>query len=165
LSHGGRNKTQTKANNNDDEICVNHTELLAIQQAVMDVSVSNEVLEYIIALCHVTRNGYSDKSLGKQHKNNVNKTRAQAADTAGDISCNPLSPRASKALLSAAKAMAFIDNRDYVLPDDVQAVFYVVCQHRLEQGGDQRFNNNGQAVNSIAQQILNRVDVLNPLGY
>ena len=42
-----------------------------------------------------------------------------------------LSPRASMALAKSAKAWAYIEGRDYVLPEDVQAVFSSVCQHRL----------------------------------
>ncbi len=43
----------------------------------------------------------------------------------------PLSPRASIALTRAAQAWAYIDNRDYVTPDDIQAVFSSVVEHRL----------------------------------
>ncbi len=68
-------------------------------------------------------------------------------------------------MLQAAKAMAFIDNRDYVLPDDVQAVFYVVCQHRLEMQPSQHVDLSQTESLSVASQVLKRVDVLNPLGY
>lgn len=42
-----------------------------------------------------------------------------------------LSPRAGLALLHAAKAWAFIDRRESVLPEDVQAVLPAVAGHRL----------------------------------
>ncbi|WP_085314232.1 AAA family ATPase [Derxia lacustris] len=42
-----------------------------------------------------------------------------------------LSPRAGLALLQAARAWALIDGRDFVLPDDVQAVLPSVAGHRL----------------------------------
>lgn len=42
-----------------------------------------------------------------------------------------LSPRAGLALLQAARAWALID-RNYVVPEDVQAVFPSVAGHRLE---------------------------------
>jgi len=42
-----------------------------------------------------------------------------------------LSPRAGLQWLQAARAWAFIDNRDYVLPEDVQAVAENVALHRL----------------------------------
>lgn len=44
---------------------------------------------------------------------------------------NPLSPRASKALLQAAKSWALIEGRDFVLPEDIQAVLPAVAEHRL----------------------------------
>lgn len=163
LSHNGDNKTQTKNSSiddsNEDNIIIDPAGLLALQKAVSEVSVSNDLLEYILALSHVSRTAYIDKPLIKSSlKNKTNKPLE-------NIQCNPLSPRASKALLSAAKAIAFIDNRDYVLPDDVQAVFYVVCQHRLEQNVDNHFGQHIEKYNSLAQQILNSVDVLNPLGH
>lgn len=48
-----------------------------------------------------------------------------------------LSPRAGLALLAAARAWAWLDGRDMVLPDDVQAVLPAVARHRLRsaQGG------------------------------
>jgi len=45
-----------------------------------------------------------------------------------------LSPRAGKAVLHAAKAWAWLDDgRDYLLPDDLQAVWTAVVGHRLEE--------------------------------
>ena len=41
------------------------------------------------------------------------------------------SPRAGIALLKAAKAYAYIEGRDYVVPDDVKAVMSAVLSHRL----------------------------------
>ncbi|MGL1956203.1 MAG: AAA family ATPase [Colwellia sp.] len=121
---------------------INETQFLAMQSAVQQVSVSNEIIEYIIALCHVSR--------GQQKTHTIEQA----------ISCKPLSPRAGKALLLAAKAWAFIDNRDFLLPDDVQAVFSAVCQHRLEINA-----HDVNASNAVAKQILNSVDVLTPLAH
>lgn len=42
-----------------------------------------------------------------------------------------LSPRAGQGLVRLAKAWAYLDGRDYVIPEDVQAVFPVVAGHRL----------------------------------
>ncbi|MCR5123071.1 MAG: MoxR family ATPase [Ruminococcus sp.] len=41
------------------------------------------------------------------------------------------SPRAGIALLKAAKAYAYVNDRDYVVPDDVKAVMSAVLSHRL----------------------------------
>jgi MoxR-like ATPase len=46
------------------------------------------------------------------------------------------SPRASLGLLQAAKAHAFLGNRDYALPEDVQAMARPVFRHRLLPGPD-----------------------------
>lgn len=42
-----------------------------------------------------------------------------------------LSPRAGLDLLEAAKAWAFFENRSFVIPDDIQAVFPFVAGHRM----------------------------------
>lgn len=42
-----------------------------------------------------------------------------------------LSPRAAVQLLALARAWAFLDGRDYVLPDDLQAIFLPAVAHRL----------------------------------
>ncbi|GAB4298403.1 MAG: AAA family ATPase [Thiohalomonadaceae bacterium] len=44
-----------------------------------------------------------------------------------------LSPRAGLALLAGARAWALLDGRDFVLPEDVQAVLPQVVGHRLQQ--------------------------------
>lgn len=103
-----------------------------LQAEVDQVSSSELVLDYIIALCHVSRNNA--------------------------FNGNPLSPRAGKALLAAAKAWAYIAERNYVTPDDVQAVFSAVCEHRLDTG------HNEQAHSSISSHILKQVDAVTPFG-
>jgi MoxR-like ATPase len=42
-----------------------------------------------------------------------------------------LSPRAGIALLRASRAHAFLDGRDYVMPEDVKAIFPGLARHRL----------------------------------
>lgn len=136
-----------------DEAIINQETLIAMQEAVSNIKVTHDVLDYIIALSQVTRSAYIEQEDLEQSSLDEN-----------DIVCKPLSPRASKALLQASKAMAFIANRDYVLPDDVQSVFYVVCQHRIEMQPNQKLGVNEDAA-SVASQILKRVDVLNPFGH
>ena len=46
-----------------------------------------------------------------------------------------LSPRAGQALVRSARAWAFLDGRDFVLPEDVQAVFPSLAVHRLRPAG------------------------------
>ncbi|MGO1233959.1 MAG: AAA family ATPase, partial [Marinobacter sp.] len=64
-----------------------------------------------------------------------------------------LSPRAGLGLLRAAKAWAMMAGRDYVLPDDLQAIFPAVAQHRLEQG------ESGKSAERV-RQLLTTVSVL-----
>ncbi|HLT13022.1 MAG TPA: AAA family ATPase [Marinobacter sp.] len=64
-----------------------------------------------------------------------------------------LSPRAGLGLLRAAKAWAFMAGRDHVLPDDLQAVFPSVAEHRLEQG------ETGKSKERV-RQLLTSVSVL-----
>ncbi len=108
--------------------CISSQQLGVLQQAVEEITVSEAIVEYIIALCHFSR-----------------KTENQMT---------PLSPRAGKSLLVAAKSWAFMDNRTYVLPDDVQAVFEVVCQHRL----DTAMGTSTEQGHNYAQKVLESVD-------
>jgi MoxR-like ATPase len=81
-------------------------ELLALQQRVKAVFVSPALLDYVQAILRHTR------------------------ETARYM--NGLSPRAGIALLSAARAWALLDERDAVIPEDVQAVLPGVVSHRLQ---------------------------------
>lgn len=83
-------------------------ELLAMQDEVQNVHVAEPVLEYIMNLCVATR---SDPQVP-----------------------NPLSPRASLALLAASKACAYVQGRDFVTANDVQKVFAAVAEHRVRKG-------------------------------
>jgi MoxR-like ATPase len=66
-----------------------------------------------------------------------------------------LSPRAGQGLIRAAQAWALLTGRDAVLPDDVQAVFVAVANHRLER----RDGMTTAAGRSIAQEIVGQVSV------
>jgi MoxR-like ATPase len=54
-----------------------------------------------------------------------------AATRSGRWFLQGLSPRAGIALMRAAKAQALIEGRDYVAPDDVQAILPQTIAHRL----------------------------------
>jgi MoxR-like ATPase len=80
-------------------------DLLAAQQTVRAVHASNALLDYLQALIAATRNG--------------------------QWFIEGLSPRAGIAVLRAARARALLDRRDYVAPDDIQAVLPQTIAHRL----------------------------------
>ena len=98
-------------------------QLQQIQTLINQIVISSPVIDYIIELVTHTR---------------------QSAAFAGS-----LSPRASMALAKAAKSWVFIEGREFVTPDDVQAVFASVCQHRLG-----LHNESGEAqVNEILKTV------------
>lgn len=103
--------------------------LLQLQQQASAISVSEPVLDYLLAL--------------------VGETRQPG------IVPNPLSPRAAQGLLAASKAWALLAGRDYLLPDDIQAVFAPVAEHRLRSGQGQ-FGSQS----SLSRALLERVDPL-----
>ncbi len=86
-------------------VLVTRPELLAMQEALEDVFVSEALETYIVAIAQATR---SDPRV------------ALGA-----------SPRGSLALLKLARAEAAIRGRDFVLPDDVKAVAVSALAHRL----------------------------------
>ncbi|WP_286235563.1 AAA family ATPase [Thalassotalea sediminis] len=114
-------------------------QLKLLQQQVKAVFVADEIINYVIALCEYTRNS--------------------------DLAINPLSPRAGKSLLAAAKAWAIIHHRNHVLPDDIKAVFAPVCEHRLagSRHAVQTDSANG-SVSNFADVILSKVSSENPFG-
>jgi MoxR-like ATPase len=82
-------------------------ELFDLQRLSQRLYASDAVLRYLLALVHHSR---------------------QRPDA------KPLSPRASKMLLACARAWAFLEGRDHVIPEDVQQVFTAVAGHRLATG-------------------------------
>jgi MoxR-like ATPase len=80
-------------------------QLIDAQQAVLKVHASETLLDYLQALIAATRSG------------------AWFVDG--------LSPRAGIAVLRAAKARALLAQRDYVAPDDLQAILPQTVAHRL----------------------------------
>lgn len=69
---------------------------------------------------------YIDEKIENYVLDIVLKTRAPSSY----IACGA-SPRASINLIKAAKCRAFIEGRDYVMPDDVKAMVFDVLRHRI----------------------------------
>jgi MoxR-like ATPase len=80
-------------------------ELREAQAAVLQVHVSDALLDYLQALIAATRSG--------------------------QWFVEGLSPRAGMAILRAARARALLAQRDYVAPDDLQAILPQTAAHRL----------------------------------
>ena len=103
--------------------------LLTLQTHVTDIHCSEDIINYIL--------------------NIVERSREEPGFTEG------LSPRAGMALKRASQAWAIIHNRDFVLPEDIQAVFNSVCLHRLQTN----FENTDREVKQISQEMLNSIAV------
>ena len=63
------------------------------------------------------------------------------------------SPRGSLALLAATRAWAFLDGRDYVIPEDVQAVLPTVVGHRLRERADATGHGGGALVHWLLREV------------
>jgi MoxR-like ATPase len=103
------------------------SELLALQKCTREVLVSPALLDYVQAI--------------------LRHTREVARYTHG------LSPRAGLALLSAARAWALLDERDAVIPEDVQAVLPGVTSHRLQAVGEYSKQNSDAMVRDLIEAI------------
>ena len=68
---------------------------------------------------------------------------------------NGLSPRATLALLNAARAWALMNGRSQVLPEDVQAIVPGVVGHRLYVARDQTRINGAD----VAEQLIEAVPI------
>ena len=68
-----------------------------------------------------------------------------------------MSPRASQMLLAGGKARALLHGRDFVRPDDIQALLQVVLSHRIILQPDSRLRR--VSVNDVLTQIVEQVPV------
>lgn len=102
-------------------------QLCALQALVPQVTASDALIDYILRLVNHTRNS--------------------------DACAWGLSPRASLGLLAAARAWALLEQRNYVIPEDVQAVLPAVVSHRLRATHDPA----GHGGDSLARWLLSEV--------
>lgn len=119
LGYPGREAEQALLRNGDTKGVIPELEpeldagqVLAIQRAVEEVHVAPPIITYILDL--------------------LRQTRESGAYLLG------LSPRAGLGLQRAARAQAFLQGRDHVLPEDVQTVLPHVAGHRLRHSADLR---------------------------
>ena len=84
---------------------VTREEIRAMKDAVCDVYIADEIVLYASELCEKTRE-HADIEQG-------------------------VSPRAVLALVQLAKARAYLAGRNYVAPQDIQALYADVCGHRI----------------------------------
>ncbi|MGW4455033.1 AAA family ATPase [Streptomyces albidoflavus] len=106
-------------------------QLDAARSAVAGTSVSPEIAAYIVDVCRATRDSPS-LSLGA-------------------------SPRGATALLSTARAWAWLTGRDYVIPDDVKALALPTLRHRVQLRPEAEME--GVTPDAVLTSLLARVPV------
>lgn len=128
-----KNQHLSKSEDKTEEVqpVITGEQLLGYQQLIKDVVVEPHLLEYIAKMIHGTRE-------------------------------NPFlylgaSPRASLALLVAAKAFAGIRGRDFVTPEDIKEASFAVLRHRVIVSPEREME--GLTADEIIKQILESIEI------
>jgi len=101
------------------------------QRIIEQVYIREELLDYIAAIVHNTRNN-ADLFLGA-------------------------SPRASLALMKASKAVAAMSGRNFVTPDDIRYVSFPVLNHRVILTPEREME--GYTTREVLDDILKKIEV------
>lgn len=105
--------------------------LIHLRSLVKQQKVSPEIIRYIATIVHHTR---------------ANKHLFLGA-----------SPRASLALLNAAKAFSVLQGRDFVLPDDVKNIGKEVLRHRIQLSPEKELE--GKTTDDVITELFNQIEV------
>lgn len=111
-------------------VCLDFDELSQIRKGCQSVKVAESIIDYVQRLIRYTRES-PDLEYG-------------------------ISPRGGLALLNCAKSWAYIEGREYVVPEDIQGLLEPVFAHRLRTS-DNAAEYGG---NALIRKILNQVDVI-----
>ncbi|MGB2045348.1 MAG: AAA family ATPase [Porticoccaceae bacterium] len=106
-------RQEAKAQPQDTVVPLPQKTLFAARSEVLEVHMSEAVEEYLVQLILATRN-----------------TQAYGGDLALWLDYGA-SPRATIALDRCSRALAWLEGRDFVTPDDIRAVAHDVLRHRL----------------------------------
>ena len=113
------------------ETVIQREELLNLQNQVQKVYMDDRILSYVADLAEATRD-HELITLG-------------------------LSPRGTLALCRMSKAAAFVEGRDYVVPEDIKKVFGDVAGHRMVLESRARYED--KTSREILDEILDTVPV------
>jgi MoxR-like ATPase len=108
-------------------------DVLQLQDSVHRIGVEDAVVDYMLAIVERTRN-HESLSLG-------------------------VSPRGSQALYRAAQALALLEGREYVIPDDVKRLAAIIFAHRVVINPRTLLERRADAGERIIQEILSQVEV------
>ncbi len=112
---------------------ISSNELVLLQEAVARIPVDEALLDYMLAI--------------------VKRTRSHEALSMG------VSPRGAQGLYRAAQAMAAVEGRDFVTPDDVKRMVVPVFAHRVALNVRSISGSSVAAAEKILEEILTLVDV------
>lgn len=113
--------------------------ILQARQEILGIHMADAVEEYIVHIINATRRP------------------AQYSESIDGLIEYGASPRATIALDRCARAHAWLSGRDYVSPDDVQAVAHDVLRHRLIMSFDAEAN--GTSMDQVIDHLLQAVPV------
>jgi MoxR-like ATPase len=105
--------------------------IIQVRRQVRTLVIDDKLLQFIARLIHQTRNNKSIYLGG--------------------------SPRASLAIMNASKAIAAINGRDFVTPDDILEVVPSVLRHRIILSPDKEME--GVTEDAVIKQILQTMDI------
>jgi MoxR-like ATPase len=106
-------------------------QILAVRQQVKTIVIEENLLQFVAKLVHQTRNHKSIYLGG--------------------------SPRASLAIMNASKAMAAVNGRDFVTPEDILEVVPHVLRHRIILSPDKEME--GVTEDDVIKQIIQTLDI------
>ena len=106
-------------------------DVVSLRRVVLGLHVEEKILVYVAKIVHESRNNKSLYLGG--------------------------SPRASLAIINAAKALAAIKGRDFVTPDDVTYVAAPVLRHRIMLTPDKEME--GVTPDDVVAQIIQKIEV------
>jgi MoxR-like ATPase len=113
------------------EPVITPAEIADSQRLIEQVYIREELLDYIAAIVHNTRNN-ADLFLGA-------------------------SPRASLALMKTAKAVAAMAGRNFVTPDDIRYVSYPALNHRVILTPEREME--GYSTREVLDEIVKKIEV------
>lgn len=117
----------------DIDSVISASELINLQSFVEEVYVEDSLYRYIVDIVNETR----------LHK---------------DVSCG-VSPRGTLALFTAAKANAFFEGRDYLIPDDIKKLSVSTLGHRMMLKDGSQSRDSFRFIKEIINEILSNVRV------
>ncbi len=112
------------------EALINADDVIKLQKIASAITIDDKVMDYAVRL--------------------VRATRESTAIVKG------AGPRASIALVKAARASALLRGDEFVLPDDVKKLAHAVMRHRIILSADMEID--GQSVDGVLDQLLETVE-------